>query len=80
MTDTRPSTEVRAFIHGMWADVADAWGANADEVDERAAAITGVDARRRRPPSRAITCSSWRRDPEGRASPRPSGSGRPARS
>jgi SAM-dependent methyltransferase len=40
MTDTRPDTEVRTFIHGMWSNVAAAWGASADEVDQRAATIT----------------------------------------
>jgi SAM-dependent methyltransferase len=41
MTDTRSGDEVRTFIHGMWAGVAPAWGADADSVDARAAAITG---------------------------------------
>jgi ubiquinone/menaquinone biosynthesis C-methylase UbiE len=39
MTETGPG-EVRAFIHGMWASVAAAWDANADDVDRRSAAIT----------------------------------------
>jgi SAM-dependent methyltransferase len=49
MTETR-SDEVRASIHGMWANVAAAWGANAEDADRRAAPITacmldGVDLR-----------------------------------
>jgi len=40
MTDTRERSEARAFIHGMWANVAGAWGANADDVDRRTAPIT----------------------------------------
>jgi SAM-dependent methyltransferase len=40
MTDARADDEVRTFIHGMWAGVATAWGANADDVDRRATAIT----------------------------------------
>ena len=39
MTETR-SDEARTFIHGMWANVAAAWDANAEDVDRRAAAIT----------------------------------------
>jgi SAM-dependent methyltransferase len=40
MTDARSDSDVRMFIHGMWANVADAWGAHADEVDQRGADIT----------------------------------------
>jgi ubiquinone/menaquinone biosynthesis C-methylase UbiE len=40
MTDTQADNQVRTFIHGMWAGVATAWEANADDVDRRAAAIT----------------------------------------
>jgi len=48
MTDVRTDDEVRAFVHGIWADVAGAWGEHADDVDERAATVTermldGVD-------------------------------------
>jgi enediyne biosynthesis protein CalE5 len=38
--ETRSATETQAFIRGMWAHVAPAWGDNADDVDLRAAAIT----------------------------------------
>ena len=40
MTETRSASDVRTFIHGMWASVAEAWGTTADAIDERAAAIT----------------------------------------
>lgn len=40
MTDIQSSDQVRAFVHGMWANVATAWEAKADEVDDRARAIT----------------------------------------
>jgi len=40
MTQTRSGDEVRAFIHGMWAGVAASWGANADDIDHRAAPLT----------------------------------------
>jgi SAM-dependent methyltransferase len=40
MADTRADDEVRTFLHGMWAGVAAAWEANADDVDRRAEAIT----------------------------------------
>ena len=40
MTNTQAQNEVRARVHGMWARVADAWGANADDVDRRGAEIT----------------------------------------
>lgn len=40
MTETREGSETRRFIHGMWASVAPAWGTHAEQVDQRAAAIT----------------------------------------
>jgi len=40
MTDTHAHNEVRASIHRIWANVAPAWAATADDVDERAATIT----------------------------------------
>jgi SAM-dependent methyltransferase len=40
MTQTRSSEQVRAHVHGMWASVAASWGANADDIDQRAAPIT----------------------------------------
>jgi SAM-dependent methyltransferase len=45
-TRTRPESgsggldELRAGLHGMWSGVAGAWGANADFVDARGAAVT----------------------------------------
>jgi len=40
MTETGEPTEARRFIHGMWANVATAWGTQADAVDERSAMVT----------------------------------------
>src|SRR5689334_3504652 len=40
MVDTRAADEVKAAVQAMWASVAPAWGAHADEGDRRAAAIT----------------------------------------
>src|SRR5213595_3106776 len=40
MTQTRSSDQVRAHVHGMWASLAASWGANADDIDQRAAPIT----------------------------------------
>ncbi len=51
MTDTRERSEVRAFIHGMWANVAGAWGASADDVDRTNRGHHAVDARRHPPSS-----------------------------
>ena len=40
MTQTRSSDQVRAHVHGMWASLAASWGANADDIDQRATPIT----------------------------------------
>jgi ubiquinone/menaquinone biosynthesis C-methylase UbiE len=40
MTETRSAGDRRSFIHAIWANVADSWGANADDIDERGAAVT----------------------------------------
>ena len=40
MTQTRSGDQVRAHVHGMWASLAASWGANADDIDQRAAPIT----------------------------------------
>ncbi|MEA2843825.1 MAG: hypothetical protein QOJ69_1496 [Actinomycetota bacterium] len=40
MTGVRTDSDVRGFVHGMWANVASAWGVHADDVDQRARAIT----------------------------------------
>ena len=60
MTDTRERSEVRAFIHGMWANVAGAWGASADDVDVRTAAITRsmLDAIHLRPGDHVLELAS----------------------
>lgn len=60
MTDTCLPSEVRASIHGMWARVAPAWGANADDVDRRAATITErmLKAARLRPGDRVLELAS----------------------
>ena len=60
MTDTRERSEVRAFIHGMWAKVAGAWGAGADDVDVRTAAITRsmLDAIHLRPRDHVLELAS----------------------
>src|SRR5262249_7142464 len=60
MTDTRERSEARAFIHGMWASVAGAWGANADDVDQRGAEVTQsmLDAVHLRPDDRVLELAS----------------------
>jgi ubiquinone/menaquinone biosynthesis C-methylase UbiE len=40
MLGTVTPDEVRAFVHGMWANVAASWDARADEIDERATPVT----------------------------------------
>jgi SAM-dependent methyltransferase len=40
MLETVTPDEVRAFVHGTWANVAAAWGTHADEIDQRAMAVT----------------------------------------
>ena len=40
MTDTHATTDVRRLVHDMWANLAPAWEANADDVDRRAAPVT----------------------------------------
>jgi len=40
MSDIREPTETRRFMHGIWASIATAWGANADDVDQRATMVT----------------------------------------
>jgi ubiquinone/menaquinone biosynthesis C-methylase UbiE len=40
MLGTVTPDEVRAFVHGMWANVAASWDAHADEIDERATPVT----------------------------------------
>jgi ubiquinone/menaquinone biosynthesis C-methylase UbiE len=39
VSDT-PADEIREAVHGMWASVAEQWGAHADEVDARAEGLT----------------------------------------
>ena len=40
MAETRTADEVRGFVRGMWAGVAEAWGREAEHIDQRATAIT----------------------------------------
>jgi hypothetical protein len=40
MVGTVTPDDVRAFVHGMWANVAASWAAHADEIDERATPVT----------------------------------------
>ena len=60
MTDTRERSEARAFIHGMWANVAGAWARNADDVDRRTAPITRsmLDAVHLRPGDHVLELAS----------------------
>ena len=40
MTDIDAPGQVRALVHGMWAQVAEAWGTNAADLDQRGVAVT----------------------------------------
>ena len=79
MTQTRSSEQVRAHVHGMWADLAASWGANADDIDQRAAPITAcmLDAVAVHTGDRVLELASG---PGAPGWPRPAGLGPAARS